>query len=240
MTPFAQIAEHCPDSELGIIRELLIYDILCPVSCPFARGSVGELVFNTVPSPLHWSRQTEWPWALRAADLLPSDIVLDVGSGWSVLKYAMARRCRKVVALECNREFAERTQPTIDAMRKRYRTDISQVVGDVRGMSFVDGCFDKVICVSVLEHMETGHMEALQEMKRVLKPGGRLVLTMDVLINGKQEDDFYLDRENAEKLLTDLGIAEVRKMHPDSLIGARVGDNGTEIIVVMAYWDKPL
>lgn len=49
--------------------------------------------------------------------------------------------------------------------------------GDVEHLSFSDGFFDAIICVDVLEHVE--HPDnVLAELRRVLKPGGQLVVTV--------------------------------------------------------------
>jgi ubiquinone/menaquinone biosynthesis C-methylase UbiE len=52
---------------------------------------------------------------------------------------------------------------------------------DVRNMEFNDNTFDKVITISVIEHVypeKDGDMIALGEIKRVLKPDGNLLLTI--------------------------------------------------------------
>jgi SAM-dependent methyltransferase len=53
--------------------------------------------------------------------------------------------------------------------------------GDVRKLEFDDGTFDKVISISVIEHVypeRGGDLGALVEIKRVLKPGSELLLTL--------------------------------------------------------------
>lgn len=51
------------------------------------------------------------------------------------------------------------------------------VVGDAHDLSrFKDGEFASVLCTEVLEHLHTPE-KALDEMRRVLKPGGTLILT---------------------------------------------------------------
>jgi SAM-dependent methyltransferase len=45
----------------------------------------------------------------------------------------------------------------------------------------IDGFFDRVFCLSVIEHVPRELWPAcMKEMARVLKPGGRLVMTMDM------------------------------------------------------------
>lgn len=54
-------------------------------------------------------------------------------------------------------------------------------VEDARALSFPDGSFDAVVCVSVIEHVAgDGDALAMAEMWRVLRPGGVLRLTTNV------------------------------------------------------------
>jgi SAM-dependent methyltransferase len=49
-------------------------------------------------------------------------------------------------------------------------------VGDLTQLGFADEAFDVVVCTEVIEHVSQ-YRAALSEMKRVLKPNGRLILT---------------------------------------------------------------
>lgn len=50
------------------------------------------------------------------------------------------------------------------------------VVGDAHNLPFEDQSFDAVLCAEVLEHL-IDPMQAISEMRRVLKPGGRAIIT---------------------------------------------------------------
>ncbi len=72
------------------------------------------------------------------------------------------------------------------AVRAGYRqAGLAGVGGDVRGLPFADGSFDVVVSNSTLDHMDSldDVAAALRELYRVLKPGGRLLLTLDNLAN---------------------------------------------------------
>jgi ADP-heptose:LPS heptosyltransferase/SAM-dependent methyltransferase len=52
--------------------------------------------------------------------------------------------------------------------------------GSAFNLPYESGSFDAVVCISVVEHLQFKQL-ALREMLRVLRPGGLLVLTFDVL-----------------------------------------------------------
>jgi SAM-dependent methyltransferase len=58
--------------------------------------------------------------------------------------------------------------------------EVSFAVQDARRLSYPDNYFDMVYSMSVVEHVEgtDGDREAIREMMRVLKPGGRLVVSV--------------------------------------------------------------
>lgn len=64
-------------------------------------------------------------------------------------------------------------------------SDLHVCSADARTLPFADGCFDLVVSNSTLDHFEQRqHIgTALAEMNRVLRPGGRLLLTLDNLAN---------------------------------------------------------
>jgi SAM-dependent methyltransferase len=69
-----------------------------------------------------------------------------------------------------------------DAVHRRGRTDrAAPTRADVRRLPFRDGAFDGVLSTSTLDHFpDVADIEiAIAELRRVLRPGGLLVLTLD-------------------------------------------------------------
>lgn len=73
------------------------------------------------------------------------------------------------------RPFAELLPGRTIALDHRPRPSID-VVGDAHRLPFGDATFDALVCTEVFEHL-VDPPTAAAEMIRVLKPGGRLVLT---------------------------------------------------------------
>lgn len=125
-----------------------------------------------IPEAYHWrSRPYEYEWARQFAH--EEAVVLDAGCGFGhQLKYHLAEVCRETHA--CDREPAILTF-------EHPPTKVIFACMDITRLDYSDEMFDRVFCISVLEHMETEEREAgLREFRRVLRPGGLLVLTVDV------------------------------------------------------------
>lgn len=70
--------------------------------------------------------------------------------------------------------------PVSPALLDRYQ--VRYLHGDFTRLPFPSGSFDSVVCVSVLEHLPVdARLRGASEMARVLAPGGRLVITYDVI-----------------------------------------------------------
>ena len=66
-------------------------------------------------------------------------------------------------------------------MARRRHTGLLPLAGNVRSLPLKNGAFDLIVSTSTLDHMERVDdiQAALAELCRVLKPGGRLILTLD-------------------------------------------------------------
>jgi len=100
--------------------------------------------------------------------------VLDIGSGASGLSLELASKGYHVYALDVNLNsvlpFVK--HPNLEFIR-----------GDIRKTLWEDAYFDFITCVSVLEHIgplenTKDDMIALQEIRRILKNDGQLILTV--------------------------------------------------------------
>lgn len=130
--------------------------------------------------------------------LRPGERLLDVGAGFGRHAFEAARRGAAVTALDYAADETAATQATFTSMREAGELDgveePSIVQGDATALPFVDGAFDVVVTSEVLEHVP-GDTEAIAEMVRVLRPGGRLAATVPAwlpeLVNWKLADDYH-------------------------------------------------
>ncbi|MHB9155915.1 MAG: class I SAM-dependent methyltransferase [Endomicrobiales bacterium] len=78
---------------------------------------------------------------------------------------------------------------------------------DISALPFAGGEFDTVFCAQVLEHTPDP-AAVLRELHRVLKPGGRLILSVPHLsyLHGEPEDYFRFTRHGIRSLLESSGF----------------------------------
>lgn len=115
-----------------------------------------------------WSRTWEYPYAYLNSDLTKDSRVLDVGCGNSLLKFFLASRCGEIHCIDKS------------PIELPDNSGITFKQCDMRRIPYPDNYFDSVFCISVLEHTKEPPMRYINEMLRVLKPGGNLLLTVDV------------------------------------------------------------
>jgi SAM-dependent methyltransferase len=97
--------------------------------------------------------------------------LLDVGCGTGGL-LARLRACRpdlRLTGLELG-EFASR--------RAAAKSGALVAQGSVNGLPFADASFDAVVAADLLCHDGVDPTQALSELRRVLRPGGRAVINM--------------------------------------------------------------
>ena len=109
------------------------------------------------------------------------DRLLDLGCGFGRHAFEALRRGAMVVA--CDMAFPELTQvvATADAMRDAGEIapglSCTSVNGDGTQLPFADASFDRIIASEVMEHVPDD-MAALDELTRVLRPGGTIAITI--------------------------------------------------------------
>ncbi|MCC6428774.1 MAG: bifunctional demethylmenaquinone methyltransferase/2-methoxy-6-polyprenyl-1,4-benzoquinol methylase UbiE [Phycisphaerales bacterium] len=114
--------------------------------------------------------------AVRAADVKPGDVVLDVACGTGDLTQAFAgSAARRVVGLDFTREMLEIAKVKQGRIEAGLAGKISYVEGDAQNLPFAGNAFDVVSIAFGIRNVADPE-RAIGEFARVLKPGGRLVI----------------------------------------------------------------
>src|SRR5204863_35749 len=129
----------------------------------------------------------------------PNAEVLELGAGWC--DFSNNVTAKRVVAMDLDATVAKAAADHVEAE-----------VGDCTDLSrFPDGTFDVVFASNLLEHLERPvAVKLLAESKRVLRPGGKLMLMQpNFRLNpGRYFDDYTHVAIFTEQSLTDFLTSE--------------------------------
>jgi SAM-dependent methyltransferase len=137
-------------------------------------------------------------------------------------------------------------------------SQLPHVVGDATALPFAAGSFDTVLCLEVLEYL-AGPRAALAEMRRIVRPGGRLVLSVPFLHRCDGPTDRWRATEHGlRELLSASGWACVSVeaqgaalavmanilqqvlRQPTSAQGRVVAAALWPLVTLLRRWDQPL
>jgi demethylmenaquinone methyltransferase/2-methoxy-6-polyprenyl-1,4-benzoquinol methylase len=122
-------------------------------------------VYDAMNRTMTMGLDQRWRRATVAAVVRPGDRVLDACCGTGDLALASARTGARVTGVDFSERMLERA--------RRKAPEVEWVQGDALALPFSDGSFDAATVgfgVRNLDDLEAG----LAELRRVLRPGGRL------------------------------------------------------------------
>jgi ubiquinone/menaquinone biosynthesis C-methylase UbiE len=100
-------------------------------------------------------------------DIRSEDVILDIGGNTGKVTEAYSNNCKEVIVLEPKRNVVE--------YGKSRNPNIKFVEGEAENIPLPDAYFDKVVASASFHHF-SDHDKALEEMKRVLKPDGKIII----------------------------------------------------------------
>ena len=109
--------------------------------------------------------------------VLPVDSrILEAGCGTGLLTVALAQRGYSVNAMDSVKAMIELSRLRADEAGVQVRVVLS--LGDVHRLAFSDNRFDLVLAIGVIPWLQAPQ-GAMQELARVLRPGGHLIVNAD-------------------------------------------------------------
>lgn len=160
---------------------------------------------------------------VTAADLFPEYL----GKGLAKYSQGTARTLFEAMTGATLPEWLARDMfgPSGDVAAER---DVRCVGADMEArLPFEDGTFDRVACLEGIEHVVDRH-RTLRELRRVLKPGGKLLITTPNLMSLRARLAFAFAGQRAFKSYVDEHTS-VWGVSPVSPAGGEVGEGGGRI-----------
>jgi ubiquinone/menaquinone biosynthesis C-methylase UbiE len=135
-----------------------------------------------IPNPL---KIYEFLELTRSSDLKPTDRILDLGCGKGHWTIALGQKCAHAVGVEPD---AKKIQVANDFLRRsRLKRKIKFIPSTLEKAGLPDQSIDHMFSFCVLEHIQNLH-KVLVEVKRVLKPGGKIHVSVDSLTTIKNQN----------------------------------------------------
>jgi len=152
------------------------------------------------------------------------DVVVDLGAGTGLLALALAPRVRDLVAVDISERMLERLD---DAAIADGIHNVEAVAADLRHLPLDDESATLVVSNYAFHHLhDTGKELALAEARRILRPGGRLVIC-DMM--------FSLSLDRRDRRLVAEKLAALLKLGPAGVV--RIVRNAGRLVA--GRWEQP-
>jgi ubiquinone/menaquinone biosynthesis C-methylase UbiE len=179
----------------------------------------------------NWEEVAELPVFQRLAERVvelaaprSNDVVVDLGAGTGLLTLALAARVETVIAVDASPAMLGRLD---ERARQANAANIKLRVADLRSLPLPDASVTLAVSNYAFHHLDDPGKElALAELRRVLVPGGRLVICDMMFSLSLNEDDRRIVSEKL-RLLARQGLPGL----------ARIARNGWRIM--RGRWERP-
>lgn len=172
------------------------------------------------------TRRFEYPWVHQQIRRQGSRLdVVEIGGGLSGLQFVLAREGDRVTNVDPGQPGLGwgLDRATHESLCRRFAAPVRLVTQTIDAAGLQDASADVIVCVSVLEHLSDGHLNAVAEhVKRVLRPDGVMVLTVDLFLDvepfGSAERNKWGRNVDVRRFLERAGV-EVCVGRVDQLLG---------------------
>ena len=208
---------------------------------------VGARTFRVAPRdalkrlvlPVEYIRCAEFRYVLQHLDVAADHRVLDIGSPKLLSLFLAARVGADVWATDLVDYFFTAYGAYASSVLKDGHGRYHMETQDAQALTYDDEAFDRIFSVSVVEHIPgDGDAAAMQEIARVLKPGGLVCLTVPWSDQGyvedfqtKGDDAYWVEGGSEERVFYQ------RVYDRDSMKKRLLGQHGLDVIDV-SFWGE--
>lgn len=143
---------------------------------------------------LKWVKDDSYLAAfITACEPQQNDLVLDVGTGTGVIAHAIAPLVKEVIGLDISQDMLKHSN---------WQDNKYFIRRDIKSKIFADHVFDKVTARMVFHHILTDTQTAMDECYRLLKSGGKFIISEGVPPRPEVKEDFIKIFKLKEERLT--------------------------------------
>jgi len=153
---------------------------------------------------LKWVNDSSYIQAfISSVDFNKKDLVLDVGTGTGVVAHALAPFVKSVIGLDISQDMLKHSN---------WKGNRYFIKKDIRERFFYENIFDKITARMVFHHIIKGTETAMDECYRVLKKGGKMILSDGIPPIPEVKNDYIKIFKLKEERLTFLEEDLVKMM----------------------------
>ncbi|MCK5148811.1 class I SAM-dependent methyltransferase [bacterium] len=131
---------------------------------------------------LQWANEKTYLDALiKAGDFKSDQLVLDVGTGTGIVLHEIAPLVDEIIGLDISQAMLDHSN---------WQGNKFFVRRDISDPFFHEGVFDRVTARMVFHHIIDKTQDAANEVYRILKPGGKFLLSEGVPPTSEVKDDY--------------------------------------------------
>jgi SAM-dependent methyltransferase len=189
---------------------------------------------KTLICPIDLWRYREFLFVLRHLKMTNDECpnILDIGSPkWLSLNIANKYDCKVI-----STDIAPKVMEEVNWYKRiNSKRNLEGLVENAINLSFEDNKFSTVYSISCFEHIgNDGDMKAIKEAARVLKPGGRLLITVPFVTKFRE---LWTDKDpwGCQLLSPDGKIFFSRYYDQSSLSSRLIGPSGLKLLEIKAW-----
>ncbi|GCE15455.1 class I SAM-dependent methyltransferase [Tengunoibacter tsumagoiensis] len=173
-----------------------VFDTVLNKHYPRPKGVIGWVAGEVMVR----QHRAETEWTVHLLDIQPTDTILEVGCGaGQAIKLTAEQASRgRVVGIDLSEQMVRSATRRNGAAVKAGQVMLSQ--GTIAALPCKDEQFEKIMTIHTLYFWLEPHVSspALRELYRVLKPGGRIVLTLSTgKVNAQGEVEVWESLQSA-------------------------------------------
>jgi hypothetical protein len=183
--------------------------------------------------PASHTRVYEYPWAYLNAELDSPKRLLDIGGGASGFQFVAGMEGHDVVNVDptARADYNDWSAPGYilltpnrhQVLNQAFGTSVELIAERLQDADLKPESFDRIFCLSVLEHLEIEEvLEIIDYSVRLLRPGGMLMLTVDLFLDlvpfGVMTKNVWGNNHDVHRLVEHSGL-ELVAGDPRELLG---------------------
>ena len=134
------------------------------------------------------TRRFEYPWAYFATPTVAGQRVVDLGGSLAGFQFVLSKQDLKVINIDPGVDSSGLGWPvderSIQRLNRAFSTDVTLIRRPLQSADLEANSIDTVYSISTLEHIPPEeHDDIAKEIGRILRPGGRCVLTIDLFLD---------------------------------------------------------